>query len=137
MTCLVTFRLGTASLLLAGSLAAAEAGGLTLFAFDDHSTPFKKNLFVTMTQAEKFKGNPVVARGPAGAPDSYRAQFYGSVLRIGGKFRMWYTACSYDPKKGNQSWGNNPDYDDTWRVAYAESTDGLHWTKPNLGLSPF
>ena len=118
-------------------LSAAGPAEVTLFSFDDHSIPFKKNLSVTMAQAKKFEGNPVVRRGPAGAPDSYRAQFYGTVLRIDGKFRMWYAACSYDPAKGGKEWANNPDYDDTWRVAYAESADGIHWTKPDLGLSDF
>lgn len=127
----------SACLLSLSLLAAAESPGVTIFAFDDHSVPFKKNLFVTMAQARKFEGNPVVHRGPAGSPDSYRAQFYGSVLKIGGKFRMWYAACSYDPAKGGTAWANNPDYDDTWHIAYAESTDGIHWTKPDLGLTSF
>ncbi len=132
-------RLVTAALF---ALAAAIAGGAepqpwTIFAFDDYSIPFKKNLFLTMAAAEKYARNPVVRRGPAGSPDSYRAQFYGSVIRVGETFRMWYTACSFDPGKGRGSWAGNPGYDDTWRVAYAESTDGLHWTKPDLGLTAF
>ena len=98
----------SACLLSLSLLAAAESPGVTIFAFDDHSVPFKKNLFVTMAQARKFEGNPVVHRGPAGSPDSYRAQFYGSVLKIGGKFRMWYAACSYDPAKGRNRLGQQP-----------------------------
>jgi len=44
--------------------------------------------------------------------------FYGTVLHDSEKFQMWY----------------NP-----WRfaIAYAESTDGLHWKKPELGLYDF
>ena len=47
-----------------------------------------------------------------------------SVLEHGGKFRMWYEC--YDV----EGW---PTPDDT-SFCYAESTDGIHWKKPNLGL---
>lgn len=47
-----------------------------------------------------------------------------SVLQDGGKFRMWYEC--YDV----EGW---PTADDT-SLCYAESTDGIHWTKPQLGL---
>ena len=47
---------------------------------------------------------------------------YGSVLHDGQRFRMWY-----EPTPPGQ--GGNP-YD----IGYAESTDGVHWTKPNLGV---
>lgn len=40
-----------------------------------------------------------------------------SVLHDGGRYRMWY---------GSQS-----------GMCYAESEDGFHWRKPNLGLRPF
>ena len=114
-----------------------KGGELTLFSFDDHSIPFKDNLYLTMAQAEKHPGNPVVPRGPAGSVDSYRAQFYGSVIREGQKFRMWYAACHYDESKSEGKWVGNPDYSKTWRVAYAESEDGIHWVKPDLGLTDF
>ncbi len=47
-----------------------------------------------------------------------------SVLQDGGKFRMWYEC--YDV----EGW---PTADDT-SFCYAESADGIHWTKPKLGL---
>jgi len=110
---------------------------LTLFSFDNHSIPFKDNLYLTMAQAEKYPGNPVVPRGPAGSVDSYRAQFYGSVIREGEKFRMWYAACHYDETKSEGKWAGNPEFSKNWHVAYAESNDGIHWVKPNLGLTSF
>lgn len=122
---------------LAGGTALAADPGWTAFAFDDHTITHKSNLFLTMARAEKHSGNPVVARGPAGSPDSYRAQFYGTVIRVGGKFRMWYAACNYDPTGKPGGWSNTPNYDDTWRIAYAESDDGIAWTKPHLGLTEF
>ena len=47
-----------------------------------------------------------------------------SVLQDQGKFRMWYECYDMD------GW---PTADDT-SFCYAESQDGIHWTKPNLGL---
>jgi len=50
---------------------------------------------------------------------------YGTVLEDQGKYRMWYTASP----------ASHPKIDSVQsRLCYAESTDGLHWTKPNLGL---
>jgi hypothetical protein len=101
---------------------------LTLFAFDDHSISFTRNLQLEMHQPERHRSNPVVVRGEPGAPDEYGVQFYGSVIQDQGKFRMWYVAVDEDLK-------NWPDCGfSVWRPAYAESKDGINWTKPNLGL---
>ncbi|MBM4075218.1 MAG: hypothetical protein FJ267_06200, partial [Planctomycetes bacterium] len=50
-----------------------------------------------------------------------------SVLHDGGKYRMWYEC--YDV----EGW---PTADDT-SFCYAESTDGIHWNKPKLGLHSY
>jgi hypothetical protein len=105
-----------------------ETKGRTLFAFDNVSIAFTRSLELTMHQPEKYSGNPVVARGPRSAPDHWGVQFYGSVIRVEGKFRMWYAAL--DGARGEQG-PANPSF---WRVAYAESDDGVNWVKPNLGL---
>jgi hypothetical protein len=47
-----------------------------------------------------------------------------SVADNGGKYRMWYEAYDVD------GW---PTGDDT-SFCYAESADGVHWRKPDLGL---
>ncbi|MCY2962183.1 MAG: hypothetical protein NT069_00780 [Planctomycetota bacterium] len=47
-----------------------------------------------------------------------------TVLRDGERFRMWYECYDVD------GW---PTTDDT-SFCYAESQDGIHWTKPELGL---
>ena len=105
-----------------------EARAHTLFAFDDVSIPFTQNLKLVMQEPEKHPANPVVRRGGAKAPDSWAVQFYGSVIREEDKFRMWYVAAGEDRVKraGPRS--------SPWRVAYAESKDGVNWSKPNLGL---
>jgi len=47
----------------------------------------------------------------------------GTVIEDGGRFRVWYTAC---PASGHPL--------APFRLCYAESTDGIQWVKPNLGL---
>lgn len=105
-----------------------ETKVVTLFGFDQGSIPFTENLRIKMRQPVKYPKNPVVPRGPAGSPDSWAVQFYGSVVRDNGKFRMWYVAAGDDrlDRSGPRS--------APWRVAYAESTDGVTWIKPKLGL---
>lgn len=100
----------------------------TLFAFDNQSIAFSRNLRLEMHQPQRHPSNPVLPRGAPGMPDEYGVQFYGSVIEDQGKFRMWYVSLDEDLKK----W---PDVKASiWRPAYAESTDGIHWTKPELGL---
>lgn len=106
-----------------------EKKAVTIFAFDDVSIPYTQNLRLEMRQPQRHPANPVMRRGPPGAPDAQGVQFYGSILRGDGKFRMWYVAFDDDAE--------NPVASARWRPAYAESTDGVHWTKPHLGLVEF
>lgn len=103
-----------------------EAAGVTLFAFDTVAIPFSQNLRLEMRSPTRHPANPVLQRGKPGTPDAFGVQFYGSVIREGGRFRMWYVAFDDDTENKVAS--------ARWRAAYAESRDGLHWTKPNLGL---
>jgi len=87
---------------------------------DDHVFAEKKNLRRVLGKVTKANGGRpiVVADKPWESGRWGLFGFYGTVLHDGEKFRMWY----------------NP-----WRfaVAYAESTDGLNWEKPELGLYDF
>lgn len=119
------FALPAFVLLSCGLGFAAET---TFFAFDDHAIPLKDNLQLTMVQAQKHPANPVLTTGPAGAPDHGHAVLYGSVLKVDGKFRMWYLGMIQKEIVKGQAPG-------WWRpMCYAESDDGIHWTKPELGL---
>jgi hypothetical protein len=120
-----------ACLLITASVAGAaeffdETAVTTLFAFDQVSIPHTQNLRIEMRAPTKDSANPVLARGEPGTPDAWAVQFYGSVIREGGKFRMWYVA--HDDDIGNKVASSR------WRAAYAESDDGVKWTKPHLGL---
>lgn len=114
---------------LRGVVQAVHADPVTLFAFDDHTLPFKNNLKLTFEAPQKHPGNPVVAPGPAGSVDAAAVVFYGSIIRVGAKFRLWYRAMSDSRLTGNRALSA--------RLAYAESDDGLRWTKPELGLTEF
>ena len=101
----------------------------TLFAFDNGAIPHTQNLRLEMRQPVRHEANPVVKRGKPGTPDAHGVQFYGSVIRDGGKYRMWYVAFDDAMKSKVAS--------ERWRAAYAESADGVNWVRPNLGLVKF
>ncbi len=113
----------------------AEVEEAVLFAFDDHAIPYHGNLQLAMERAEKHPANPVMPIGRPGTIDEWQVRFYGTILRIGDKFRMWYVAAAADgfinPLEGGTMDRRG------WRLAYAESLDGVAWTKPNLGLTEF
>ena len=98
------------------------------FAFDDHNIAWQHNLKLTLQTAQKHPGNPVLRSGPPGSPDHGHAILYGTVMKQGDTFRMWYLGMVEKEIKAGQAPG-------WWRpMCYAESKDGIHWTKPNLGL---
>ncbi len=112
----------------AQSAVAPSGHETTLFAFDDHSIPWQHNLKMTLHAARKYGGNPVLRRGNEGSPDFGHALIYGTVLFDGRKFRMWYLGMIQRKVERGQA----PGY---WRpMCYAESGDGIRWTKPELGL---
>ncbi len=119
------------TLVFTSRLPQCSAEDRVLFAFDDHSIPWRHNLKVTLVQADKHPDNPILRRGPQGAPDHGHAILYGTVLKDGDTFRMWYLGMIQTKIEKGQA----PGY---WRpMCYAESKDGVHWTKPELGLVEF
>lgn len=54
---------------------------------------------------------------------------YFTVFRDGERFRMYYRGADWDPEKKRAT---HPEV-----ICYAESRDGLVWTKPKLGLFEF
>jgi hypothetical protein len=55
---------------------------------------------------------------------------YHSIFKDGDKYRMYYKAWQHEASSDLSN--EHPLY-----CAYAESNDGIHWTKPNLGLYEF
>ena len=117
----------------------------TLLAIDDISLPFRKNVCLYLSKPA-VRREPVLAPSPlgSGAPDDAAAHFYGTVLHDEGRFRLWYYAAhqgknpDWPPRMMQQIARKAPwapaDYDGyPGPICYAESDDGIHWTKPALG----
>jgi hypothetical protein len=129
-----------AQLPLAGRINTSPSGAVltdeaVYFAFDDVSIPSTENLVLAMHPPVKHPDNPVVPLGKRGDPDEWKVEYCGTVIRQGGKFKMWYIAVSREGYV-HPSAGRDIDFRG-WRIAYAESEDGVHWIKPELGLATF
>ena len=107
---------------------------MVFFPFDDHSIPWRNNLKITMQKPKKHEANPVLRPGQADSVDGIGAILYGTVIQEGKKLRMWYLAW---PQPDGRIPGD-VEFLKTYRpIGYAESEDGIHWTKPNLNLVTF
>jgi hypothetical protein len=96
-----------------------QTSEVVLFPFDNYSIPFRSGLQLNLVEGNKYHGNPILCPGELGKPDCKYVAYYGTVIRVDEEFRMWYLGVGEDNK---------------FRVCYAVSQDGIHWTKPNLGL---
>jgi hypothetical protein len=74
-----------------------------------------------LNQFTKYPGNPVLGPAKPGAWDDFGLNF-PNVHYEGGKFKMDYAGHSSGGLAGH------------WDHGYAESEDGIHWTRPKLGL---
>ena len=117
--------------ILTGLALQLQAAEQVFFAFDDHNIAWQHNLNLTLETAQKHPGNPVLRSGPPGLPDHGHAVLYGTVLKQGDTFRMWYLGMHEAKIEKGQAPG-------WWRpMCYAESKDGITWAKPDLGLVEF
>lgn len=57
---------------------------------------------------------------------------FHSVFKDGDMYKMYYSAWDFTLKPGKVTDDAHP-----YKLCYAESRDGIHWTKPNLGLVEF
>lgn len=110
-----------------------------MFAFDDSCFPFRHNLHCELTKPE-VREQPVLTPGGPDDPDSLASHFYGTVLFDEGKYRMWYVGMSLglNPDMPVEEWKKLEQKPGLQRVmmgpiCYAESEDGIRWTKPDLG----
>ena len=79
-------------------------------------------------QPAKHPANPLITGDNEWEKD--RVFVYGAVApRPGGGYRMWYQPVLDDT--GRKGTGQSMQH---YRICYAESDDGIEWTKPNLGL---
>jgi predicted GH43/DUF377 family glycosyl hydrolase len=66
----------------------------------------------------KYSGNPVLDPGTPGTWDG-DAISDASVIKENGQYKMWYTGQTYGATS----------VDDVFRIGYATSPDGIHWTR--------
>ncbi len=66
--------------------------------------------------AEKYPGNPIIKKQHPW--EGWGPYVYGTVLWDGGRLRMWYQGIGADSAD----------------VSYAESSDAIRWTEPELGI---
>lgn len=90
-----------------------EIGHAEQLFMDDYLVESTSNIQRRMHPARKYEGNPVL--WPDEPWEDKTAVIYGSVIRDGDKYRMWYKTAD-----GSQAGG----------VGYAESWDGITWVKP-------
>lgn len=107
---------------LEGSLAGPARGPWRRLFLDAAVVEARQGLERVFHPATPHPGNPLLKadqpwEGQAAITGPY---VYGTVFREGDRFRLWYQGLN----QGNH-------------VGYAESTDGLRWTKPALGLIEF
>lgn len=104
-----------------------EVGSAKQLLFDERFMAESENVKIVMNQPKKL--------GPVLKPDKrwedFRFTSYFTVLQEGDLCRMYYSCFSED------QW-NYDEVEVTWRdyafLCYAESDDGIHWRKPNLGI---
>src|SRR5262245_20745340 len=123
---LIALLAGLASTLPAR--AAAATNEVVLFGFDDHAFPFTNNV-----ETHLYSGlcpRLVLRPGPPGSHDE-TILYYGTVIRIGDTFHMWYCG-NYGPFRPLNGFERKSTV-----ICYATSKDGVNWEKPNLGLVEF
>ena len=96
----------------AGAQAPISVGARKQLFLDDHLIASKTNITRRVHPARKFAGNPVI--WPTESWEPAYALTWGSVIRDQGKYKVWYRTPV--------------------GVSYAQSDDGISWTKPRLDL---
>jgi hypothetical protein len=91
--------------------------------------------FIDTSENVRIVMNPPVKRGPvlhADKPwEDFRLTSYFTIIQDGSLCRMYYSCFSKDQWHTPNSW------DEHAYLCYAVSTDGVHWTKPELGIVEF
>lgn len=119
---------GAPKILLPSLPNASPLPEVVLFAFDNRAFPFQNHVQTHLSSTRN--GRPVLPPGPEGSHDEVLL-YYGSALRIGDTFHLWYNG-NYGP------FANHIGYERrNCVICYARSSDGVKWEKPDLGLVEF
>jgi hypothetical protein len=129
-------RVSVIAMILTVSVRAAEERQLFV---DDQAIERVDGLTRTIHQPQDIVGNPVIK--PEHGWEHRRIPF-GSVLWFPHekKFKCWYLTMNiYDSRPGFRGYRKEhhiPIHEAAY-ICYAESEDGVHWTKPELGLNAY
>lgn len=105
----------------------ADSGHKVLF-LDMLEIADTENVGLEVETAVKHPNNPLMQTGSPGSFDEDRVFNHGTVLLDDGKYRMWYGGIR-EPRKG----GPRPPWWDWIHYGYAESDDGIQWTRVRVG----
>jgi hypothetical protein len=110
-----------------GSVALGDERARAILFVDDHDVLYRSGTKRVLHPLKRHEANPLI-RG--GERPWEVAIAWMSVYRnpVSGQYQLWYQAFAGDRAR-----------DKTRRcvISYAESNDGIHFTKPNLGLFDF
>lgn len=100
----------------------------TVFIFDEASVHGHTGVSFHLNSATKHRENPVLLPGEPHQWDSLQVSWPATVLYSAEEklFRCWYSGLDCIQGPGRR-----------WWPGYAESTDGIHWEKPELGQVTF
>lgn len=112
------------------------SGQAIFLAIDDQSLPLRENLVEHLSKPA-VRREPVVSpdKDNPAAPDQVAAHFYGTVLHDEGRYRMWYYPVGL--KEPGDARRADLKHLTQGPVCYAESEDGVQWTKPILNQAEF
>ena len=106
---------------------------------DEHLIATRQGLTCVIHQPRDIAVNPVIVPD---RPWEHRRIPFGSVLwfPVERKFKCWYLAMNiYDSRPGFRGYRreHHVPISEAAHICYAESVDGIRWTKPALGLHAF
>jgi hypothetical protein len=132
-------RVITTVAVLIASLSRVDAGEQLQLFIDDHMVSRIDGLNRVLHQPEDVSANPVIVSENAW---EHRRIPYGSVLWFPEerKFKCWYLTLNiYDSRPGFRGYRkeHHVPINEAAYICYAESTDGITWEKPKLGLHEF
>jgi hypothetical protein len=129
----------TPARLLTGTLVVALAAGTLAFGRDGKLTTVdigsRRELFVDALLVDKLDGLELMLHRPTLAGRSTKprpAGHYATVIKDGDRYRFYCRGYKKaEAQRRREGWEAHHAGELT---LYAESRDGVHWTKPNLGL---
>ncbi len=127
------------SLLIAGSVAADTAAEADVLDIGDRLELLVDDYLIDRTDGTHFELHKPVAREVVIVHDApWEGNTSGGhiIIKGDGKYRMWYRGSHYNPKAKKAGPEVQVEGDHQF-LCYAESTDGIHWTKPTMGMVEF